>query len=69
MNDEKEYYTVYEMAERSGVTPKTMYTWIQEKGLKSYTMTHGARTTTMLRQDDVDDFLRPEILEAARDFE
>lgn len=68
MRVEKEFYTVYEMAERIGRSPKTIYNWI-ESGLQSWRIKEGKKSVTMLKQEDVDDFLRPEIEKAKREFE
>ena len=67
MNDEKESYSVYEMADRMNVSHTTIYSWI-ERGLKSSVQFHGLKKRTVLTQEDVDDFLRDAINEAAQDF-
>lgn len=69
VNDEKEYCTVYEMAERIGRSAKTIYNWINAGQIQSYERTEGNIKTTLVSQDDVDDFLRPEIKKTAKGFE
>jgi len=69
MNDEKEYYTVYEMAGRINRTAKTIYNWIEAGNIPSYTRTEGNRDCTLVCQEDVDDFLRPIITKTASKME
>lgn len=65
MNDEKEYYTVYETADRFSVSAKTVYNWI-EKGLPVATRREiGKKEHTVICPKDVNDFLRPGIVKDA----
>lgn len=68
MNDEKETYTVYEMADRMGVTPPTVYNWI-ESGLKHAYRSKGLKSFKVVSQEDVDEFLREATTKAAKEFE
>lgn len=66
MNDEKEFYTVYEMAARVGRSAKTVYNWINAGNIPAYTRKDGNKECTLVSQADVDEFLRPQIAEAAK---
>lgn len=68
MNDQKEYYTVNEIAERYSVSRPTVYTWI-EKGLPhSIRREIGRKPCTVICADDVDEFMRPGIVSASEAF-
>ena len=56
MNDEKEYYTVYEMAAQMNVTPPTIYRWI-DAGLKFEKQHKGRVVRKVITMDDVREFL------------
>jgi excisionase family DNA binding protein len=56
MNEEKEFYTVYEMAAQMNVAPPTIYRWILD-GCKSQKQHVGRRVRTVLTMDDVNEFL------------
>lgn len=68
MNDGKETYTVYEMADRMSVTPTTIYSWIKA-GLEHTYRSEGLKAFKVLSQEDVDDFLRKATSRTAKDFE
>jgi excisionase family DNA binding protein len=56
VKQEKEYYSVYEMARRMNVTPPTIYRWITE-GLKTTKQTKGRQVRQVVTDNDVTDFL------------
>lgn len=68
MNDDKDFYTVYEIASRHNVTHQTVYNWIKA-GLKC-TVRHdkGLKAFRVISDEDVNDFLRSRIEEATKDF-
>ena len=66
MREEKEFYTVAEIAELYGVTRRTVYDWI-EKGLPvSRRREIGKKEHAVITCDDVDDFIRPGIVETSK---
>ena len=56
MNQEKDYYSVYEMARRMNVTPPTIYRWIKE-GLKTTRQPNGRQVRHVVTDEDVNEFL------------
>ena len=56
MNKEKDYYTVYEMAERMNVSHTTIYRWIED-GLRYKKQPDGRRVRKVISDDDMNEFL------------
>lgn len=56
MNDEKKYYSVYEMARQMNVSSTTIYRWIDD-GLKAEKRARGRMVRLSMSMDDVNEFL------------
>ena len=56
MNKEKDFYTVYEMANRMNVSHTTIYRWIEE-GLKFIKKADGRRVRKVISDEDMNEFL------------
>lgn len=57
MNDEKDYYTVAQMARQMGVTSMTIYRWIKA-GLKAEKRARGRVIGKHITMGDMNEFLK-----------
>lgn len=67
MNDQKEFYTAQEAADREGVTQKTIYNWIKAGLRTSVVPRHGRYVQMVIDPDDLAEFLHESIIKAEKE--